>query len=116
MMIHVPLAIRLVCMPTPKPKPWKSGITENIRSPSIVKPAFVATCAASAFILRFVSSIPFEVPVVPPENRITAVSSFFGNVAGSSLIFLPPAMKSAQSITSLLSFGNGAGFFFKVRG
>ena len=54
-MIQVPLAISAVCMPTPKPKPWNKGITENILKPSIEKPAFDATCAASAFILRFVS-------------------------------------------------------------
>ena len=101
-------------MPTPRPKPWNRGITESIRRPSMVKPAAAATSIPSAFILRFVRSIPLLVPVVPPLKSMAAVLSAEGNVSGS-VSFLPAAIKSFQRMTFSLS-GSSGGFFFSVSG
>ena len=62
-------------MQTPSPKPWNSGIAASILSPGR-NIGFVATiCWESALKFLFVSTMPFVVPVVPPEYRMTAGSS-----------------------------------------
>ena len=54
-------------MDTPRPKPWKMGITASIRSPGLKKGLVAMIWAARALKFRLESKIPLVTPVVPPE-------------------------------------------------
>jgi len=72
-------------MLTPKPNPWKMGITANILSPGLNILLVAMIWAARALKFKLESKIPLVFPVVPPLYKIAAGSSAFLLTAYSAL-------------------------------